>query len=146
MSANSAIIKQQKEEERRRKEEKLVVARARNAFYSHRRRAREAGRTLDYTAIDLAVTVARLIGVPCPWCEQPLTAKSFSFDHDQPTSRGGSYAAANVLICCTRCNKLKGAMTTYEFIRLQALLDEFPPDIKRNTLARLLAGNRFFAG
>lgn len=122
-----------------------IKRRARNAHSSHRRRAKDAGRILDYTAQDLAVHVARMLGLPCQWCGQPLTPKSFSFDHDQPTSRGGIYAAANVLVCCMRCNKLKGVLTTYEFIRLHALLDEFPPEIKRSTLARLLAGNRFFA-
>ena len=79
----------------------------------------------------------------CPYCGGPITTKNLSTDHAIPIARGGSAAIANLVFCDLRCNKIKGKLSDCEFLRLTALLAQFPPEVGKDVLARLYAGGRF---
>jgi 5-methylcytosine-specific restriction endonuclease McrA len=42
--------------------------------------------------------------------------QKLEFDHAQPFSEGGDSTLANIQGLCRTCNRLKGAMTTEEFV------------------------------
>lgn len=47
-----------------------------------------------------------------------------SVDHKKPLSAGGSNSFENLAICCTRCNIVKGTMTSETFLKFNKLLDQ----------------------
>lgn len=113
-----------------------------NAVDSHRRRAKVHGQALDYDVHQLADKVAEALQNPCLYCGMPLIDSTWSCDHDTPTSRGGSYALWNVLVCCKRCNELKGQLTGTEFHDLLGFLADLPAEARADVLRRLRAGGR----
>jgi len=120
--------------------------RIRNALDSHRRRAKAAGQTLDYTAADLAERVSEALRRPCPYCGEPLTERTWSCDHATPTSRGGSFAFRNLVVCCRRCNEVKGALTGRELGQLQKCVAGLPVEASSDVFRRLRAGGRIRHG
>lgn len=47
----------------------------------------------------------------CQYCTISLSAKDATLDHVVPRSRGGITSWQNVVCCCKRCNRRKGAQT-----------------------------------
>ncbi len=125
----------------------VLVKRSSNAFCSHQRRAARARQVLDYSLEDLRHYVRlALDGGACPYCAGPLTPLTFSCDHLTPVGRGGSFALANVEVCCSPCNRAKGPLTEEEFAQLLQLLATWPPVARTNVLARLRAGGKMVRG
>ncbi len=124
---------------------KLLARRIGNVYRSQKRRAKLSGIPLDYGAEKLrdVVRYALQVMVCCPFCGTRLTERNFSIDHEQPTSRGGAHAFANLHVTCRRCNEIKGPLSTAEFAQLLAVLLTWPAEARRNVLARLRAGARF---
>jgi 5-methylcytosine-specific restriction endonuclease McrA len=125
-----------------RRRHQLFMLRTCNIFHSHRRRALEAGATLDYTLPDLREMIEHEMQTSCIYCDQEITVQNFSIDHSLPTSRDGAHRFVNIHVCCMRCNQVKGALTAGEFTQLRLLLDGFEPAARRDILARLRAGGR----
>lgn len=95
--------------------------------------------------------VAAWIGKTCRYCNEEITVRNFSLDHDVPLSRGGSGEFANLSICCSGSNKAKGNMTADEFTALTAdlgvLSHKFDnPNIKRHVLMSLKIASSFRFG
>ncbi len=111
-----------------------------DAIASHRARAKAVGQTIDYGADDLQALVADALSKPCPYCRYPITETSFSVDHDTPTSRLGSFAMRNLVVCCKACNTKKSALTGQEFKDLMAMLRGWHPSAQTDILRRLMAG------
>lgn len=121
---------------------RLINRRTNNIYNSQKRRAKNSNSVLNYKIADLHAIVQAHIGHACPYCRESLTAKNFSADHREPVSRSGKHEIDNLVICCERCNKIKGNMNDGEFISLLDCLDSFPPMIAKNVLSRLLAGGK----
>jgi 5-methylcytosine-specific restriction endonuclease McrA len=51
----------------------------------------------------------------CFYCGDPLTRKTGTRDHLQPSSRNGTNDASNIVLACKPCNASKGNMTLEEF-------------------------------
>ena len=125
-------------------QDRRINRRTNNMFNSQKRRAKQHNSSLNYKIADLHAIVRPRIGQACPYCREGLTARNFSADHRQPVSRNGKHEIDNLVICCERCNQTKGMMNDLEFIDLLNCLDHFPPTVRRDVLARLRAGGRFF--
>ncbi len=69
----------------------LFMLRTCNIFHSQRRRALEAGVTLDYTLADLRELIEYEMQTPCIYGDQEITVRNFSIDHSQTTSRDGAH-------------------------------------------------------
>lgn len=50
----------------------------------------------------------------CQYCQKPLSRLDCTVDHVVPRSRGGLTDWENCVICCAKCNGLKGNMTPSE--------------------------------
>jgi 5-methylcytosine-specific restriction endonuclease McrA len=90
-----------------------------------------------------AVVTEALAAGTCHYCGWALTETNFSVDHHHPISRDGAFSIANILVCHLRCNKIKGNLTSHEFLHFAAFLAQFPPEVAKDVLARLYAGGRF---
>jgi 5-methylcytosine-specific restriction endonuclease McrA len=112
-------------------------------FNNQKRRARQSGKTLPYTLEELRAYVLPHLGAPCCFCGQTLTAANFSLDHGVPLSRHGEWTLSHLVVCCLRCNQVKGIMTGYEFRLLLDLIATWESAVKLDLLARLRAGGRF---
>lgn len=44
----------------------------------------------------------------CYFCKKPLEFNQITFDHYLPKSKKGTMDVFNLVICCKKCNKLKG--------------------------------------
>src|ERR1051325_197661 len=106
-------------------------------------RAAKAGQQLDYPLAELRAWVRQDLHTPCPYCGQELKAANFSVDHEVPTSRDGSWTAANIRFICVRCNQVKGALTAKEFSELATLVRTWSSDAAASVLRRLRAGGQF---
>jgi 5-methylcytosine-specific restriction endonuclease McrA len=116
------------------------ASRTRNIY---RHQTARAGEPLPYTLAELrAVVTEALAAGTCPYCGWALTETNFSVDHHNPISRDGDFSIANILVCHLRCNKIKGNLTSHEFLHLTAFLAHFPPEVGKDVLARLYAGGR----
>jgi 5-methylcytosine-specific restriction endonuclease McrA len=129
---------------RRRKKKKVGFARKGYCVYRHqKRRAQEARQDLDYDLDALRDLVRRRLGATCPGCRTPLTLDNLSLDHETPVSRNGGHTLDNLTVLCKNCNPAKGPLTAREWTELLATMNAWPPDIRKNLLARLKAGRRF---
>ena len=55
-------------------------------------------------------------GLACVWCGVAVeSGTSLSLDHVTPHSHGGSNGAENLITCCERCNKSRGARSVKLF-------------------------------
>lgn len=111
-----------------------------NIFAGHKRRARELRQELDYTAADLRGLAEA--ADQCGYCDAMLTVDTFTFDHDVPTARRADFGCANLCVCCTSCNLVKGAMSGDEYRALLGVVGTFHPAALTDTLARLKLGGR----
>jgi 5-methylcytosine-specific restriction endonuclease McrA len=114
-----------------------------DAHQSHRRRARLMGVPLPYDVEALRQLVAQAIEHPCPYCGSRLSPENFNCDHQDATSRGGSFDLHNVRILCRPCNQAKGALSASEFEALLALMASWPVEARRDVLVRLRRGGKF---
>jgi hypothetical protein len=90
-----------------------------------------------------AIVAPALSAGICPYYAGPLTVANFSVDHHNPISRDGDFSIGNILVCHLRYNKIKGNLTSHEFLHLTAFLAHFPPEVGKVVLARLYAGGQF---
>lgn len=119
------------------------LRRTANIFNNQKRRARAEHRPLDYTLEELRALVFRTLEAGfCPYCGGALDACNFGCDHGNPTSRTRDFALANLVICCERCNQIKGNMNEQEFGQLLQMIRAWPPEVQASLLARLRAGGR----
>lgn len=111
---------------------------------NHTRRARLQGRKITWSLAQLREHVTRGILAGCPYCGCRLGPETFHGDHARPVSRGGSFALANLVICCGPCNDAKGEMTAPEFFQLLGLIQCWDDHVAARVLQRLrAAGGRF---
>jgi 5-methylcytosine-specific restriction endonuclease McrA len=124
---------------------RTVDRRCYSIFMHMKEKAEELKRSgeIDFDVDDLRQKVHALIGEPCLWCSKKLTPKSFCLDHSIPLSRGGTFALSNLSVPCSSCNGKKGNLKPDEFIRLQTLLSEFPPEARGDIMTRLGVGGRW---
>jgi 5-methylcytosine-specific restriction endonuclease McrA len=122
---------------------KIFLRRTYDAHRSHLRRAREVGAALDYDLERLRQFVAQAVNRPCPYCRRLVVDENFACDHRQATSRGGSFRLENLLVCCQRCNEIKGCLSQEEFTALLAFLALWPERAQADVLRRLRAGGRW---
>ncbi|WP_339742610.1 HNH endonuclease [uncultured Rubinisphaera sp.] len=54
-------------------------------------------------------------GCRCVYCGCKCTQKNGTMDHVQPVSKGGPDSPFNLVMCCHRCNQVKGARTVEEW-------------------------------
>ena len=120
----------------------LLRQKCQRALANHRRRAKADGQRLGYNLHDLLYLAKEY--PRCVYCTAPL-ALDFEFDHAQPTSRNGKYTAANLRVCCGRCNSLKGRWTAESFCKLLALLADVAPVESEDLCRRALAGSTVYA-
>ena len=108
----------------------------------HRAAARKAGVTLGYNAEDLRLYAEA--HRTCAYCGLPV-ALDFQFDHIVPLARGGRHAIGNLCCCCSRCNQLKGALTSLEYQALRSFLAGLHPTASEDLCRRLLCGGSGYA-
>lgn len=105
-----------------------------------RRRARRHAQVLDYNLAQLRALVAS--AEACPYCQGTVTVASFSVDHALPLAHGGRTQLHNLVVCCRRCNHIKGTLTAPEYLSLLHCLDSLSPPARLDVLARLYTGGR----
>lgn len=81
----------------------------------------------------------------CHYCKVLLAPREVSIDHVDPLSRGGAHERENLVGCCARCNRLKGALTGGEFRAFRRFLGSFPKVAVLSLERRILAGGRMFS-
>ena len=81
-----------------------------------------------------------LTAVPCPYCGAPIDGLSFECDHGIPASAGGSVGLDNLIPCCSRCNRMKAALTSDDFRKLRAFIPQLSPSGQVDLERRLCSG------
>jgi 5-methylcytosine-specific restriction endonuclease McrA len=119
-----------------------LLSRARRLLSDHRTRAKRDGAELDYSLHDLRQLLAT--SPTCTYCRAPV-AFDAQLDHRTPIARGGRHALDNLVVCCARCNQLKGQLTEAEFDELLGLLALLHPAARADLERRLLSGGRRYA-
>jgi 5-methylcytosine-specific restriction endonuclease McrA len=119
-----------------------LVARARRLLHDHRTRAKKDGAALDYGLVEVRQLLAE--HPVCEYCRAPLSYAA-SLDHRTPTGRGGRHILANLAVCCTRCNSIKGQLTEAEFRDVLTLLARMHPAGRQDVERRLLSGGKRYA-
>jgi 5-methylcytosine-specific restriction endonuclease McrA len=77
----------------------------------------------------------------CEYCRLPV-AWDVSLDHRQPINRGGRHQLANLAVCCSRCNAIKGQLAEAEFRQQLTLLASLHPTAAADLERRLLSGGK----
>lgn len=111
-------------------------------YDNQKKRARKAGVVLTYDLADIRSLIHKAFEWgACAYCACVLTVKNVSMDHDEPVSRGGPWELDNLVVCCIRCNQIKGNMTGHEFLTLlRWAQDNLGPSARESLLSRLRAG------
>jgi 5-methylcytosine-specific restriction endonuclease McrA len=122
---------------------RVFMTRSANIYRHQQRRARKP---LSYTLADLRQWLQAACGQPCGWCQEAVKSKSMSVDHAVPVSRGGGWDEANLIVCCERCNQIKGKLTEAEFGALLQTVASWPAEARSDVFARLRAGGRIIRG
>ena len=112
-----------------------------------RRRLREylgdKSADLPFELEELRAKVKVVLGMPCTYCNDKLTASNISADHRCPISRADfpahlkrvddrqfwgnlAFSIMNIDIICKRCNRRKGELTNVEFEMLIDLVSTMP--------------------
>lgn len=52
----------------------------------------------------------------CFYCGKKMKKISKTIDHINPIKSGGSNCYSNLLVCCKRCNSIKGGYTIWQLI------------------------------
>lgn len=89
-------------------------------FYRSKAYVKRNGLPFKLTFEQYASEIAK----PCYYCDEKITGHGISLDRiDNDRSIG--YVIGNILPCCTRCNRMRGAHFTVEEakIAIQAVLD-----------------------
>jgi 5-methylcytosine-specific restriction endonuclease McrA len=81
--------------------------RSRNASVSHFRGARHKRAIKRATMRDC--------GRRCVYCATALDFETATLDHVYPLAHGGAHHPGNVVLACTRCNRLKSDLLPYAF-------------------------------
>jgi 5-methylcytosine-specific restriction endonuclease McrA len=123
------------------RQEKLFTRRTRDIYRHQRDRAREAGKSLDYTLEEFRSLFALALAEgSCWYCHRPITTKGSTADHAQPVSREGEQGLGNIRVTCLLCNMAKGNLTEEEFFAVLDLATLWPIVVSRNFFSRLKAG------
>lgn len=115
--------------------------RSKNIFFSQKRRAAIARKSLQFTLDELRAAAIGCLGLPCGYCREEVTEENFSADHAQPVARGGDFTLINTVFCCERCNKAKGMLTLQEFQGILAVVTDYKA--RKDLIARLLVGGKY---
>jgi 5-methylcytosine-specific restriction endonuclease McrA len=118
--------------------------RCQGIYAAQRRRARADGAALNYDADDLVFMVEH--AKFCPYCLNPFALDQLRFDHKTPLARNGRHAVDNLLVCCARCNSLKGCLDYHEFHTLLTFLSKLHPAARQDLERRLLSGAKVYTG
>lgn len=60
----------------------------------------------------------------CVYCGTVLPPEELSVDHVEPRVKGGDGSEGNLVTSCLACNRAKGGMTAWAFLRRQPALRE----------------------
>lgn len=116
-----------------------LLARARRLIGDQRTRAKRDGVVLGYTLADVRQLLA---STPCcEYCRLPV-GWDLQLDHRTPIARSGRHELANLAVCCSRCNSIKGQLTEGEFRAVLSLIETLHPVARADLERRLLAGGR----
>lgn len=55
-------------------------------------------------------------GCKCGYCFREINKHHLTIDHIVPLAQGGSDSLVNKILCCRKCNELKGDMTVDEWL------------------------------
>jgi hypothetical protein len=113
-------------------------------YAAQRRRARADGAALNYDADDLVFMAERARF--CHYCRMPFALDQLRFDHRNPIARGGKHGVDNLVVCCERCNSLKGLLTGFEYAFLLNFLSGLHPAARQDLERRLLSGAKVYTG
>jgi 5-methylcytosine-specific restriction endonuclease McrA len=126
------------------KSEKLFTRHTSNIYFAQAKRAKKAGKQLDYSLAEFRSLFAiALAEGKCWYCHRPITAKASTADHAQPVSREGCQSIKNLRITCLLCNLAKGSLTEEEFYDVLDMAAHWPNGVRRDFLSRLKAGARY---
>jgi hypothetical protein len=118
--------------------------RCQGIYAVQRRRAKADGVALNYDADDLVFMAEHAKW--CHYCRMPFALDQLRFDHGKPIARGGRHAVDNLVVCCDKCNRLKGLLTGFEYAALLSFLSDLHPAARQDLEKRLLSGSRVYAG
>lgn len=145
-----SLIKNKNKSTKSQRAARAMFMRRSYAVYKHmasRLKAPPYGIERPFALEDLRGRISLALNLPCVYCGSEVTAKNFSADHRVPLNRadeiiGPGWLARldNIAICCSACQRLKGAMDEHEYRRFLALLSEFDELARRDTTRRLRAG------
>ncbi len=117
------------------------------AYSNHKARAKAVGQRLDYELQEFRAKVREALNTQrCAYCRQPICETTWSADHSTPISRRGSFSTWNIAICCEKCNRGKGCLTSEEWVRLLECISEMHPNAQTDVWRRLLLGAKAVYG
>lgn len=59
----------------------------------------------------------------CKYCFEPFSVSPATAEHRVPRSKGGSNLPHNIDAACSRCNSLKGSLTSGQFLKMIKRVD-----------------------
>lgn len=88
------------------------------AFYRMKRRAMEAGATINLAQIkEFIKQVRSKEELQCSYCLKVTPIKRIHIDHIIPLCKGGAHSVENLCVSCKKCNLQKGRQTPGSWIR-----------------------------
>ncbi|MHB1764733.1 MAG: HNH endonuclease [Gammaproteobacteria bacterium] len=82
----------------------------------------------------------------CYYCGFDLNANplEYGIDHKTPKNKGGTNDMGNLVLCCRKCNSVKGTLTDTQYIDLLAYLKD-KPEVFENLYKRLRMSGMVFS-
>lgn len=120
-----------------------LATRAKSLMASLRHRAKKLGGKLEFGAAEIRALLET--AKVCVYCVRPLSFE-LTLDHQVPLDRGGAHSLDNLVVCCRRCNSLKGLMDGREFQLFREFLAKLHPKAQADVTRRLLGGGRVYDG
>ncbi|MFW6173592.1 MAG: HNH endonuclease [Elusimicrobiota bacterium] len=93
---------------------------------------------LNISAEEMQEMIIDKLGSNCKYCNDKITAKNISLDHETPLDRGGISSKENTDIICSKCNRRKDSLTKEEYIKLVKFLrEEFCEEARDKVLKQM---------
>jgi 5-methylcytosine-specific restriction endonuclease McrA len=129
---------------REKQKQSAFLRKTNNIYRAMKKRAADAKQTLDFTLEELRKWTGGILGAKCFYCSSVvLTVGNFTWDHDEPIARDGSFSGRNLRMCCKSCNFQKGILTHVEFADLLQTLKRFDAVAQADIKRRLTIGGKW---